>query len=68
MDDDSPAKEFIVWLFLVQHRRHTIIAHCFRSYDGHFISNNLLENQHKRVKVVKRGTQILDLQYEKAKN
>lgn len=42
--------------------------HCpqFRSYDGHFILKYLLDNQYKGVKVIKRGTQSLDLQYQTA--
>lgn len=65
-DNDAVAREFGEWLIAELHRGYTIIAHDFRSYDGHFILKYLLENQHKRIKVIKRGAQLLHLQYEKA--
>lgn len=66
-DNDAVAKEFGEWLFPGEHRDPTIIAHSFHSYDNHFILKYLLDNQHTGVKVIRRGTQLLDLQCEKAK-
>lgn len=43
-----------------------MIAHNFRSYGGPFILKYLLDNQHRGIKVIKRDTQLLYLQYRKA--
>ena len=50
------------WLFRKEHKGHTIIAHNFRGYDGHFILNYLLQ-QNRPPQVIYRGTKILDLRY-----
>lgn len=65
-DNDPVAKESEEWLFAEHRRGYTIIAHNFCSYDGIFILKHLLQNQHKKVKVIKRGAQLLEEQYEKA--
>lgn len=53
-------------LFSEQHRGLTLITHNFRCYDDNFILKYLLDNQQKTVRIIKRGKQLLDLQYEKA--
>ena len=57
---------FCKWLFTEQNRGATLIAHNFKGYDGHFILKYMLSNNLK-VKIIKRGTKILDLQYRKLK-
>ena len=49
-------------LFKEENRGATIIAHYFRGFDGLFILKYMLDNSLK-VKVIKRGSQILDFQY-----
>ncbi|XP_055357527.1 uncharacterized protein LOC129602520, partial [Paramacrobiotus metropolitanus] len=56
-------QQFGEWLFSEQHRNHTIIAHNFRGYDGHFILKYLMDNKLKGVEVIKRGNQLLELRY-----
>ncbi|XP_055339180.1 uncharacterized protein LOC129588818 [Paramacrobiotus metropolitanus] len=56
-------RQFGEWLFLEQHRNHTIIAHNFRGYDGHFVLKHLLDNKLRGVEVIKRGNQLLQLRY-----
>lgn len=41
---DAVAREFGEWLFAEHHKEHTIIAHNFPSYDGHFTLKHLLDN------------------------
>ena len=54
--------QFCQWLFTEENRGATIIAHNFRGFDGLFILKYMLDNNLK-VKVIKRGSQILDFQY-----
>ena len=61
--DGTATEQFGKWLFQPCHKNHTIIAHNFRSYDGQFILSYLLNNNLKGVSVIKRGNQLLDLQY-----
>ena len=49
-------------MFTEENRGATIIAHNFRGFDGLFILKYMLDNNLK-VKVIKRGSQILDFQY-----
>jgi hypothetical protein len=57
------ARSFGKWLFREEHRDHTIIALNLRSYDGHFVLKYMLDNDMKGIKVIKRGNQLLDIQY-----
>jgi len=61
---DDISKEFCEWLFQECHTGYTIIAHNFRSFDGHFILKYMLDNN-LRPEVIKRGSQLLDLKYAK---
>lgn len=62
-DSNAVVKEFGEGLFSEQHKGHTIIAHNFRIYDGHFILKYLLDNQHKGISY---ETQLPHLQYRSA--
>ena len=57
---------FCKWLFTEENREETLIAHNFKGYDGHFILKYVLNNNLK-VKIIKHGTRVLDLQYRKLK-
>ena len=57
------ARSFGEWLFREEHRDHTILALNLRSYDGHFVLKHMLDNNMKGVKIIKRGNQLLDIQY-----
>ena len=61
---EDVTEQFGRWLFHERHEGYTIIAHNFRSFDGHFILKYMLDNN-LRPDVIKRGTQLLDLQYAK---
>ena len=61
---EDVTEQFGRWLFHERHEGYTIIAHNFRSFDGHFILKYMLDNN-LRPDVIKRGTQLLDLQYGK---
>ena len=48
------------------HRGYTTIAHNYRSFDGQFILRHMMKNNMK-VQVIKRGTQLLEIEYAKMK-
>ena len=59
-------EEFGRWLYQDKHRGYTIIAHNFRSFDGQFILRHMMKNNMK-VQVIKRGTQLLEIEYARMK-
>ena len=59
-------RRFCQWLFSEQHKEFTMIAHNFRSYDGQFVLEYMLDNGLKP-DVIKNGTKLMDLRFDKLK-
>ena len=60
-------EEFGRWLYQDKHKGYNIIAHNFRSFDGQFILRHMMKNNMK-VQVIKRGTQLLEIEYDRMKS